>query len=68
MKNLRISRCLWLFAGACFLISFVLSLETSKSALLPVLNGITCILMFINAFINHRKIIKENRCKNNKDL
>jgi hypothetical protein len=67
MKNLKISRNLWLFAGFCFLLSFILNIASNKSILLPVLNGITCILMFINAYISHKKIIKETKDKDNKD-
>lgn len=63
MKNFKLSRNLWLFAGLCFLLSFILNLASSKSTLLPVLNGITCILMFINAYINHKKFIKDNKDK-----
>jgi hypothetical protein len=66
MKNLKISQNLWLFAGLCFLLAFILNLASNKSTLLSVLNGITCILMFINAYINHKKIIKDNKQKDNK--
>ncbi|MDF2802023.1 MAG: hypothetical protein K0S61_1926 [Anaerocolumna sp.] len=63
MKNLKISRNLWLFAGVCFLLSFILSLVSSKSTLLSVINGITFILMFINAYVSHKKIINETKFK-----
>jgi hypothetical protein len=59
MKNFKLTRNLWIFAGLCFLLAFIISLGSSKSTLLHVLNGITCILMFINAYINHRKILKD---------
>jgi putative flippase GtrA len=61
MKNFKLSRNLWLFAGLCFLLSFILNLASSKSIILPILNGITCILMFINAYIYHEKINKDNK-------
>ena len=61
MKNFKLSRNLWLFAGLCFLLSFILNLASSKSIILPILNGITCILMFINAYIYHKKINKDNK-------
>jgi hypothetical protein len=67
MKNFRLIRNLWLFSGVCFLLSLILNLSSSKSVLLPVLNGVTCILMFINAYINHKKIIKDNKDKENRD-
>ena len=67
MKNFKLSRNLWLFAGLYFLLSFILNLANDKSASLPFLNGITCILMFINAYINHKKIMKSNNDKDNKD-
>jgi hypothetical protein len=63
MNNFKISRNLWLFAGICFIISFILSLVSNKSALLTVLNGITFTLMFINAYISHKKMINENKEK-----
>lgn len=61
MKNFRLSRNLWIFAGLCFLLSFIIYLESNKSTLLIVLSGITCILMFINAYITHKKINKDNK-------
>lgn len=67
MKGFKLSRNLWIFSGLCFFISFILSLTSNKSTLLPVINGITCILMFINAYINHKKLINENKGNDNKD-
>jgi hypothetical protein len=67
MKNFRLTRNLWLFSGLCFLLSFILNLASNKSALLPVLNGVTCVLMFINAYINHKKATEVNNDKDNKD-
>ena len=61
MNNLRISRSLWLFAGTCFIVAFMLSIESSKSVFVPTMNGIACILMFINAYISHRKIKAQNK-------
>lgn len=61
MKNFKLSRNLWLFAGLCFLLSFILNLASSKLTILPILNGITCILMFINAYIYHKGIDKDNK-------
>lgn len=61
MKKFKLSRNLWLFAGFCFLLTFILNLADNKSFLLPILNGITCALSFINAYINHKKIIKDNK-------
>lgn len=46
---------------AMFLLSFILSLASSESTILPVLNGISSILMFVNAYINHKKFIKDIR-------
>jgi hypothetical protein len=63
MKNFKIARNLWLIAGFCFLLSLILNIGINKSVLLPVLNGITCILMFINAYISNKKIIKETKYK-----
>lgn len=57
MKKLKISRNLWLFASLCFLLTFVINLVANTIVLLPVLNGITCILCFINVYINHKKIV-----------
>lgn len=58
MKNFKLSRDLWLLAGACFLVSTILQLE-SKFILIPILNGVTCILSFVNAYVNHEKNIRD---------
>ena len=61
MKGNRLSRNLWLFAGLCFLVSFILNLTGNKSLPAIIMNGLTCILMFINAYVYHRKAVKENK-------
>ncbi len=61
MKGYKLSRNLWIFAGLCFLVSFIINLTENKSILAIVMNGITCILMFINSYIYHRKLIKESK-------
>lgn len=61
MNKAKLSRNLWLIAGVGFLITFILNLVYNKLFLLPILNGITCFLCFINAYINHKKIIKDNK-------
>jgi len=61
MNKYKLTRNLWLFAGICFLISSVINLKTNKSYLSLILNAITSILMFINAYINHKKVIKGSK-------
>jgi len=61
MKNLKLTRNLWLFAGFCFLLSFILNLSDHKPFLLLTLNLVTCVLSFINAYINQKKIVEENK-------
>lgn len=61
MKSFKLSRNLWLISGFCFLLAFILSSSDNKSVLLPILNGITCFLSFINAYNDHKKIIKDNK-------
>lgn len=60
MNKFKLNRNLWLLAGVCFFLSFLLNLASNQSALLLILNGTSCILMFINAYINHRKVINED--------
>ena len=60
MKNLKLSRNLWLVAGFCFLLSFILNLTENKSTLMSILNGFTCVLSFINAYITDKKITNNN--------
>ncbi|MCM0651091.1 hypothetical protein NBE98_22285 [Clostridium swellfunianum] len=67
MKNLKLSRNLWLFSGFCFLISFMLNVSDKKSTPSIVLSMIASILMFINAYINHKKIINNDKNKTNND-
>lgn len=61
MKNFKLSRNLLLFSGFCFLLSTILQLASSKFVIIPIINGIACILFFINAYIYHKKIIKDNK-------
>lgn len=41
--------------------NLLLPLEFSKFAIVPIFNGIACILMFTNASINHKKITVDNK-------
>lgn len=59
-KNFKQSRNLWLFAGVCFLFALLLNSWSNKSSLLPILNGTTCILCFVNAYISNKKVTKED--------
>lgn len=61
MKNFKLSRNLWLFAGLCFLLSAIMQSEISKFVIVPILNGVTCIFCFINVYFNHKKIAKDNK-------
>ena len=61
MKNFKLYRNLLLIAGLCSFLSFILNLASIKSTLLLALNGIMGILLFIDAYINHKKIIKNNK-------
>lgn len=68
MKNYRTIRNLWIFSGICFLLASIINYSTinspnnnNKSYLGFALNVVTCMLMFINAYLNHKKINKDNR-------
>ena len=61
MKHFKLTRNIYIFSGFCFLISTFFQLKVSEFVLVPILNGISCILMFINAYIYHKKIIKDNK-------
>ena len=61
MKKVKLTRNIYFFCGLCFLIATFLQIAASTSVIVPILNGVTCILMFINAYINHKKIIKGNK-------
>jgi|GEM_PF-1921576 len=70
MKKFKLNRNIYIFCGFCFLLSTflqvrVFQLSDNKFVIVPILNGISCILMFVNAYINHRKIIKDNKNKDN---
>lgn len=56
MNNFKRERNLWLLSGTLFFLSFLLNLAINKSILLLILNGSSSILMFINAYINHKKL------------
>ena len=66
MKKFKLNRNIYIFCGFCFLLSTFLQvrifqLSANKFVIVPILNGISCILMFINAYIYHKKIIKDNK-------
>ena len=60
MEKLKLSRNLWILAGICFLIAFTFSIGDNKSLSLLLLQGVTAILCFVNAFLNHININKNN--------
>lgn len=61
MKNSKLLRNIWLIIGVCWLVTFKLNLELGRGNILLTLEGISCALSFIIAYINHKKIIKENK-------
>ena len=66
MKKFKLNRNIYIFCGFCFLLSTFLQLRVfqltaNKLVIVPILHGISCILMFINAYIYHKKIIKDNK-------
>jgi len=54
-----------LYLGVLFFVNYSLALRflqlheltANKRVIVPILSGIACILMFINAYISHKKII-----------
>lgn len=61
MDKLKLSRNLWILAGVCFFISIILDIGNDKSIPLLLLQVVTCILCFVNAFMKHDKINKNNK-------
>jgi hypothetical protein len=61
MRKYIISRNLWLLAGICSILTFIINLQAGTRILLPVLNIITCILCFTNAYFNHKKYLEGNK-------
>lgn len=60
--TLKQKRNIWIFAGVCFLLGIILSIfidgKPYKSySSYYILNGITSILSFINAYNAHKKIL-----------
>lgn len=69
IKKFKLTRNIYIFCGFGFLLSTFLELRAfqltaNKAVLVPILYGIVSILMFINAYIYHKKIIKENKKDN----
>lgn len=56
MKNYKLSRNLWIFAGLCFLLASILNYVDNKQTHLIYLNALTCVLSFYNAYISNKKI------------
>jgi hypothetical protein len=61
MKNFKQARNLWILAGGAWLLAFVLKLAHDRSVLSLILNGIVCVFSFVNAYINHKKISKDDK-------
>jgi putative flippase GtrA len=61
MKNIKLSRNLWLFAGFCFFVATILQLTSDNGVLVVVVNACATILMFINAYIYHKKVINDKK-------
>lgn len=60
LKNYKSQRTLWFCIGICFLSAFVINiLEGQKSPLLYIFSAIAIIASFLNAYLSHKKIIKE---------
>lgn len=64
MKKYKISRNLWLFSGLCFLIVTILKITKSNDLFEIILNASTSGIMFINAYIHHRKITSNKTSEN----
>lgn len=68
MNKSKLARNLWILAGFGFLIASIINLQTlnlpnnnNKSSVGLILNIITCILCFVNAYLNHKKIDKDDK-------
>jgi hypothetical protein len=60
-SNIKLSRNLWIISGFCFLLAFILNLlRIGQPLLLLILDGLTCILCFVNAYMQHKQITKDN--------
>jgi hypothetical protein len=60
MRKYKISRNLWMLSGICNILTFIINLQAGR-IFLPVLNIITCILCFVNAYFIHKKYLKGNK-------
>lgn len=56
MRKYKTIRNIYIICGLCWLIATVLQLKSYTFVLVPILDGITCILCFITAYVNHKKI------------
>jgi uncharacterized membrane protein len=66
MKKPKLNRNIFIFNGFCFLLITILQLSNfqithNKIAIVPIFSAIACILMFINAYIYHKKMIKDSK-------
>ncbi|MDU5080576.1 hypothetical protein CIW83_03505 [Tissierella sp. P1] len=61
MKNkLKQDRKRWLFSGVVWSFIFLVKLSKEGLTLYPIINGITGVLCFANAYIRHKEIIKND--------
>jgi putative flippase GtrA len=66
MNKSKLNRNIYFFCGLGFMLSTFLQLRvfqlaSNKYVILPIINGIGCILMFVIAYIYHKQINKDNK-------
>lgn len=61
MNRSKLYRNIWMFGGLCYLLFTVLNLVDNKSNVIIILDMIACIIFFINAYLHHNKINKNNK-------
>lgn len=60
MKNLRVQRNTWFFAGVCFILGFVISISDGNANYLQyIFSVIAIIASFINAYNAHKKLLQK---------
>lgn len=61
MKDLKLQRNIWIISGIAFILYSILMLTSKQPVRTPIIYVVVSILFFVNAYLIHSKIDKNNK-------
>lgn len=61
MKDLKLQRNIWIISGITFILYSILMLTSKQPVRTPIIYVVVSILFFVNAYLIHSKIDKNNK-------